>query len=222
MRRAIVATAIALSLATSALPAQADTPCTINNFSPRAVAVGTSPVVATFKVATSDCQQSDWSVEGDSFFVYESSPQEAFNPYSNSEAGAQDVIVTAYDADYDARQRVFANGFYLLRRAAWVSGSFNASPEPIAKGRALSLTGHLVVADWTNDRYNNFGYRTVGIEFRPKASSTYTQVKTVTLSSGGYLKTTVTASSDGYWRANYHGNLYASAGVSVGDYVEVN
>lgn len=221
MRRVLVSTAFALCLATSALPAQADTVCTIDNFSPRAVAVGNSPVVATFKVSTSGCQQSGWTVQGDSFFVYDASPQEAFNPYDNSEAGAQDVIVSATNADYAERQRAFANGFYLLRRAAWVSGSFNASPEPIAKGRTLSLTGHLVLADWTNDRYNNFGNRTVGIEFRPKDSTTYTQVKTVTLSSGGYLNTTVTASSDGYWRAHYHGNTYASAGISVGDYVDV-
>ena len=36
------------------------------------------------------------------------------------------------------RVTVFANGFTLKRASVWQTGSFNASPEPVRKGQAVT------------------------------------------------------------------------------------
>ena len=98
-------TMAAAGIATAA-PARADVPCTISTFSPRTVTVGIAPKTATFGLSTAGCYRAGWALEGDDFFVFDSSPQNTFSPYSNSEAGPQDVVASAYNADYAERQRV--------------------------------------------------------------------------------------------------------------------
>ena len=206
-----------------ASPAQADVPCTITNFSPRSVTVGLTPVTTTFSVSTSGCHREGWTAEDDgwAFYVYDDSPQETFNPWSNSEAGAMDVIVSAYNSDYDTRERVFANGFTLKRATTFQSGTFNAGPEPVRKGANVSLTGRLLIADWANDRYGPYGGRPVDVQFRT-ATGTYVTVKTVTSDRYGWVRTTVPATTTGYWRLHYAGNSAAGRAITAGDAVQVN
>jgi hypothetical protein len=221
VRFTAVAGALALSVigaVIDAAPAQADVPCTITNFRPRSVVVGLTPRTATFRLSTSGCTLESWSLEGESFFVYDAAPQETFNPYSNGEAGREDVIATADNADWDERQRVFPNGFSLKRRATWQSGTFNASPEA---GRTLTIKGRLLVADWTNDRYKAYGGRTVSVQFRTP-SGTYSTVKTAVTRSDGWLVTTVTASRTGVWRLRYGGSSIAGQALSGGDAVSIS
>ncbi|WP_436992726.1 hypothetical protein [Streptomyces sp. enrichment culture] len=108
-----------------------------------------------------------------------------------------------------------------LQRASRIR-NMNASPEPVAKGKPITVTGTVQRANWSLHRYDNYGGRLVKLQFRPAGSSTYTTVKSVTASSTGYLKTTVTASQDGTWRWRYSGNTTTGAGNSSGDYVGVN
>jgi hypothetical protein len=135
----------AASVAAGATPANADVPCTITNFSPRVVNVGIAPVTATFGVTTADCVKEHWSVEGESFYVYPDSPQWTFAPYSNAQAGPEDVIVTADNSDFMQRERVFANGFILKRSSVWQTNSFNASPEPVRKGQKINIKARLLI-----------------------------------------------------------------------------
>lgn len=216
---------LALSLAaTGVAPAHADSPCTITNFSPRTVVVGLTPVVKTFGVSTTGCDRQGWSVLGGDydFYVYDDSPQETFSPYDNSQAGPRHVTVEAYNSDYVDRTRVFpaSNGFSLKRRTVWSEGTFDASPEPARRGSAISIKGRLKVVDWSNDRLG-YGGRLISVEFRTTTGS-YTQIKTATTSSDGWLGTTVPAKTSGRWRIRYGGNTIAGGAVAAGDYVKVS
>ena len=214
----LAALGLTATLTTVALPAQADALCTITNYSPRTVVVGLSPVATTFKVSTTGCSREGWDLDGEDFYVYDANPQEVFSPYSNSETKPKDVVVEAYNRDYETRAKVFADSFRLKRRTTW--DKFNASPEPVRKGAAITVQGRLRIADWSNDRYIGYTSRTVAVEFRTKTGK-YSVVKYAKTGSGGYLKTTVKASKDGYWRLRYGGNTIASSALVAGDFVDV-
>ncbi|MFE4695669.1 hypothetical protein ACFRIC_01130 [Streptomyces sp. NPDC056738] len=107
-----------------------------------------------------------------------------------------------------------------LQRASRIQ-STNASPEPVAKGKAITVTGTVQHANWSQHRYDNYGGRLVKLQFKPAGSSAYATVKTVTADSAGHLKTTVTASQDGTWRWSYGGNTTTGASNSSGDFVDV-
>ncbi|MFF4348788.1 calcium-binding protein [Streptomyces sp. NPDC001530] len=97
----------------------------------------------------------------------------------------------------------------------------NASPEPIAKGASLTVSGKLTRANWDTLDYRGYGSQQVKLQFRKAGTSTYTTVKTVNTSSTGDLKTTVTASEDGYWRWNFAGTSTTPAVKATGDFVDV-
>ncbi|MGY1640066.1 hypothetical protein ACI782_02900 [Geodermatophilus sp. SYSU D00703] len=212
-----------------ATPAQADVRCTITNFSPRSVVVGLSPVTRTFGVSTSGCSTvRSWTVDesGYLFYTYKSSTQDTFNPnwLRNSDAGAKDVIVSVANGDWTRTERTFLDGFRLLRRTAWQSGTFNASPEPATKGGQITVKGRLLVADWDANwgqgAYVPYAGRTIQVQFRTP-DGTYRTVKTVTTDRNGWVNTTVPASTTGVWRLQYKGNSVAAGSVPVGDTVQV-
>jgi hypothetical protein len=229
VRKPVIAAAMTtLGLAASAVAtapaASADVPCTIIGITPTTVVVGLTPVTRTFNVRTRDCYKAGWSIQlgriGEGF-MYDSDPQYTFQPYSNSEAGPKSVIAEANNADYDTRRASWANGFYLKRNMTWQTKSFNASPEPVRKGKPITIKGRLLIADWTADRYVAAkNVRNVRVEFRTPTGS-YTTVKTVTTNSTGWVSTKVTAKKTGVWRLVYGGNSKAGAAVASGDSVKV-
>ncbi|WP_435225971.1 calcium-binding protein [Streptomyces sp. Tue6028] len=97
----------------------------------------------------------------------------------------------------------------------------NAGPEPIAKGKTLTVTGRLTRADWDNLDYLGYTNQPVKLQFRKAGTTTYTTVKTVYTSSIGNLTTTVPASEDGYWRWNFAGTSTTPAAKATGDFVDV-
>ncbi|MFI6943270.1 hypothetical protein ACIBI4_28735 [Streptomyces sp. NPDC050418] len=97
----------------------------------------------------------------------------------------------------------------------------NASPEPVAKGRTITVTGLVQRANLDTDKYASYGGRKVTLQFKPAGSSTYTTVKKVYANSSGALKTTVTATQTGTWRWVYYGNSVTGASTSSGDNVVV-
>jgi hypothetical protein len=217
---ALASLAMAVSLSAVAVPASADSKCVITGFTPRTVVVGLSPVVRTFDVQTAECNEQGWNLSTDSVYAYSDNPEEVFDTYSNSQAGPQDAVASAYNEDYYRTNRVFIDGFTLKRRTAWQSGSFNASPEPVAKGSAIRIKGRLIRANWDTQAYAGYSGRTVSIEFRTVDGS-YSRVKTATTGTGGYLSTTVTAVRDGVWRVRYLGNSVSGPATAVGDFVNV-
>ncbi|MFF8478945.1 calcium-binding protein [Streptomyces sp. NPDC015414] len=118
-------------------------------------------------------------------------------------------------------ESVFAPGAgsFGLKRAARLT--VNASPEPVAKGARITVTGKLVRANWDTYRYAGYAGQAVKLQFRPKSSSTYTTVATVNTSDTGTLRTTVKAVSDGYWRWNFTGTHTTGPAKATGDYVDV-
>jgi hypothetical protein len=203
-------------------PAQADSPCTIESFGPARVTLGLVPTprLTTFTVKTSGCRLTNWTLEGNPFYVFDASPQWPFQPLFNDEAGPRYVTIEADNGDHVTHNRVFADGFSLLRRTEWQSGTFNAAPEPVRKGRAISIKGRLRVVDWHMQKYVAYSHRTVSVQFRT-GSAAYKTVKTATTSSTGWLDTTVTATATGDWRVVYWGNTVAAGATSAGDNVTV-
>ncbi|MET0765378.1 MAG: hypothetical protein ABWY29_10960 [Blastococcus sp.] len=201
--------------------AQADAPCTISNFSPRSVVVGLTPIVKTFKVSTTGCSLQGWIARTSdyTFLAFDDAPQETFSPWLNSEAGPKDAMISAYSVT-TTREKVFPDGFSLLRRTTWQSGSFNASPEPVKKGAPLSITGRLLVVDWTNDKYIPYAGRSISVQFRTPTGA-YSTVKKATTDKNGWVRTTVPASATGVWRLSYGGNTIAGSSLTVGDAVTV-
>ncbi|MFD7794997.1 hypothetical protein [Streptomyces sp. NPDC059759] len=98
----------------------------------------------------------------------------------------------------------------------------NASPEPVKKGKTITVTGLLSRANWDTGKYAGYTVQPVGLQFRKKSSSTYTStLKTVKSDSKGNLKTTTTATVDGYFRYNFAGTSTTPAVKATGDYVDV-
>ncbi|MFJ8749516.1 DUF5707 domain-containing protein [Streptomyces sp. NPDC102441] len=97
----------------------------------------------------------------------------------------------------------------------------NAAPEPVKKGRTITVTGKLSRANWETDTYKGYTGQSVKLQFRKKTSSTYTTVKTIKTNSTGALKTTVKASVDGYWRYSFAGTSTTPAVTTAGDFVDV-
>ncbi|MFB6817530.1 hypothetical protein ACFCV8_23580 [Streptomyces sp. NPDC056347] len=97
----------------------------------------------------------------------------------------------------------------------------NAAPEPVKKGKTLTVTGKLSRANWDDLKYHGYATQSVKLQFRKKGSSTYTTVKTIKSSSTGALKTTVKASVDGYWRYSFAGTATTPAVSAAGDFVDV-
>ncbi len=137
---------------------------------------------------------------------------------TNANAGtwSVDALVDANDGDSEFAPGV---GSFGLKRAARLT--VNASPEPVAKGASITVTGKLVRANWDTYRYAGYAGRAVKLQFRPKDSNTYTTVATVNTSSTGTLRTTVKAVKDGYWRWNFTGSTTTGPAKAAGDFVDV-
>lgn len=97
----------------------------------------------------------------------------------------------------------------------------NASPEPVKKGKTITVTGKLSRANWITKKYAGYGSQKVKLQFKKAGASSYVTVKTVKSSSTGTVKTTAKATADGTWRFVYSGSSTTAAVTSAGDYVDV-
>ncbi|MFJ5841151.1 hypothetical protein ACIQGO_31130 [Streptomyces shenzhenensis] len=97
----------------------------------------------------------------------------------------------------------------------------DASPEPVKKGKTLTVTGKLSRASWDDGKYHGYAGQSVKLQFRKKSSSTYTTLKTIKTNSTGNLKTTTKATVDGYYRYSFAGTSTTPAVNAAGDFVDV-
>ncbi|MYR95857.1 MULTISPECIES: hypothetical protein [unclassified Streptomyces] len=139
-------------------------------------------------------------------------------PMRNSEAGAWKVAGEVYfqggGGDVDATGLTV----HVKRNSRL---TVNASPEPVAKGKTLTVTGKVTRANWETRKYASYGGRHVSLQFKPAGATSYTTVKKVYANGSGSLKTTVKASRTGTWRWAYYGNTTTGASQSAGDHVVV-
>ncbi|MEU9453876.1 hypothetical protein [Streptomyces sp. NPDC048277] len=106
-----------------------------------------------------------------------------------------------------------------LQRAAKLTA--DASPEPVAKGKTITVKGKLTRADWDAMAYKGYSGQKVVLQFRAADSKTYTNVKGITSGTGGALSTTVKASKSGYYRYVFAGTTTTAAAKATGDYIKV-
>ncbi|WP_377267005.1 hypothetical protein [Peterkaempfera sp. SMS 1(5)a] len=99
--------------------------------------------------------------------------------------------------------------------------AFNASPEPVRKGRTLTITGRLekkTSATWTPA-----GGQTVTLYFTPRGSTHATRVGTARTNSHGVFTAHATAKQDGTWSATWYATSSGYlTGTATPDYVDVN
>ncbi|ANP55767.1 hypothetical protein J2Z21_005575 [Streptomyces griseochromogenes] len=136
----------------------------------------------------------------------------------NKVAGTWKVWAIARARDTNYVQRDNAKTFQAQRLSKLTA---DAAPEPVKKGKTLTVTGALTRANWDAAKYSGYSGQSVKLQFRKNGSSTYTTLKTVRADSRGNLKTTTTASADGYYRFAFAGDSTTPAVSAAGDFVDV-
>ncbi|GAA0914595.1 calcium-binding protein [Streptomyces thermoalcalitolerans] len=136
----------------------------------------------------------------------------------NEVAGSWKVWALAAAEDGDYVQKDNAKSFKVQRLSKL---TVNASPEPVKKGKTITVTGKLTRANWDTGTYTGYSGQSVKLQFRKKGTSTYKTLKTVKTNSKGDLKATVKASADGYYRYSFAGTSTTPAVNAAGDFVDV-
>ncbi|MFB7242350.1 calcium-binding protein [Streptomyces populi] len=124
-----------------------------------------------------------------------------------------DVEAGAYDGDF---YTLDSSVTMKIKRYAKLATT-RVTPEPVAKGKTLTVTGALTRADWNTNTYVGFAGQKVALQFKRSGSSAYTTVKTVTTDSAGKLRTTATANASGTWRWHFAGTGTTSPATAAGD-----
>lgn len=197
---------------------------TISSYSPSTVTLGLESKLVTFAVdAHDDCGIEDWDISGPHGWAWKKSPTDRIYAWSNADAGASHVDVSVNDPNYNTTTERFS---FRLKRATRVSG-FNATPEPVKKGKYVTVKGVLKRADWDKGKYAPYGAKSqkVQIQFKARGSSTYKTIKTVTVGKKSAVKVKIkvvgAVAKDGTYRLSYAGNGTSGSSVSAGDYVDV-
>ncbi|MFJ9104725.1 hypothetical protein ACIRJM_40410 [Streptomyces sp. NPDC102405] len=136
----------------------------------------------------------------------------------SSEAGTWKLGALAVNADDGMTWQGDLGTTHLQRRSTLTA---NAAPEPVKKGKTITVTGKLARANWDTNTYAGYSTQPVKLQFRKKGSSTYTTLKTIKTTSTGTLKTTATATVDGYYRYSFAGTTTTPGVSAAGDYVDV-
>ncbi|MFI8070286.1 hypothetical protein ACIF85_16075 [Streptomyces sp. NPDC086033] len=136
----------------------------------------------------------------------------------SSEAGTWKLGALAVNADDAMTWQGDLGTTHLQRRSTLTA---NAAPEPVKKGKTITVTGKLARANWDTNTYAGYSTQPVKLQFRKKGSSTYTTLKTIKTTSTGTLKTTTTATVDGYYRYSFAGTTTTPGVSAAGDYVDV-
>ncbi|SCG03211.1 hypothetical protein GA0115259_108213 [Streptomyces sp. MnatMP-M17] len=151
-------------------------------------------------------------------FALKSTSNRHFGVSKNAQAGTWKMWAYAIGADGDYRFRDPAKTFKVLRATKLTA---NATPEPVKKGKTITVTGTLTRANWESHKDIGYGSQSVALQLRKAGTTNYVNVKGIKSSSTGSLKTTVTASADGYYRFTYAGSATAGAVSATGDYIDV-
>jgi hypothetical protein len=244
LRRAALAFAggtLAASALVAGAPAMAaappcSTPAVIlgTTITPTRVVLGTSVpkgITITTRVRTSGCRidsveaglygpnfvdtyELDSVGTSDGVTTYETGLRIGPGTLPNSEAGRWQSFISVWG---QSTPNAPGPSFTLVRAARLTT---NARPEPVRKGRPITVTGKLQRADWQTLRYRGYGKRAVQLEWRsPKGS--YHRVAGTTTAADGSVRLRVTAKRDGCYRFSYAGSSTTQAVTSKGDCVDV-
>ncbi|AEV87801.1 Glutamine amidotransferase subunit pdxT [Actinoplanes sp. SE50] len=98
-----------------------------------------------------------------------------------------------------------------LRKATQLTT--DATPEPVAKHRTITVAGALSRADWETWTFRPYAGQTVDLQFLQSGASSWNGLRTATSDAAGKLRTTTPAVTSGAFRYRYAGDG-ASAGIS--------
>lgn len=118
-------------------------------------------------------------------------------------------------ADRAAAVSTLDNVDVKLRTA--ISG-FNASPEPVRKGRTITVKGTLRSLDGT---WKNTSGQSVAILFKADGSSKWSTLATVRTNGKGVFSKGFTAKKDGTWKAQFKATSSRLGTTGAGDRVDV-
>ncbi|MEY9992079.1 hypothetical protein ABIE67_004111 [Streptomyces sp. V4I8] len=136
----------------------------------------------------------------------------------NSLAGIWKVAVDVRAKDGDYVKSDGHTTFFMKRYAKLTA---NASPEPVAKGRTITVTGKLSRANWDTHDYRGYAGQRVSLQFRTPGTDYYDPIGYVTTNTYGSLAAKVTASADRYWRYSFAGTMTTGGVKTAGDFVDV-
>ncbi|MFE7750399.1 hypothetical protein, partial [Streptomyces sp. NPDC057428] len=137
----------------------------------------------------------------------------------NALAGTWKLAAWAESADGKSLTDLHAAASVNIQRDSALTA--NAAPEPVVKGKTITVTGKLSRANWETGGYHGYSAQPVRLQFRKNGTTAYTTVKTVKTDGVGNLKTTVKASVDGYWRYSFAGTVSTPPATAAGDFVDV-
>ncbi|HEY8986511.1 MAG TPA: hypothetical protein VIU15_43935, partial [Streptomyces sp.] len=106
------------------------------------------------------------------------------NLLDNSQAGAWKVGALAVDAKGNVTLQGDLGSTKLLRQAKLTA---DATPEPVKKGKTITVKGTLTRADWNTKKNVAYGSQTVQLQFQKAGTKTWTTVKSVKTSAKGAL-----------------------------------
>jgi hypothetical protein len=132
----------------------------------------------------------------------------------NEEATTWTSLLTA---DGSASDLADGASFHLVRTSYLTA---NAAPEPVKKGKTITVKGKLTRANWDAGHDTVLAQQPVQLQFRTKSGS-WTTVKTVTSSSAGKVVASTKATKDGYFRFTFAGLASTAAVHSSADQVNV-
>ncbi len=138
----------------------------------------------------------------------------------NEDAGAWKISLWAVTDATTGVDTDNARTWYLKR---WSRLSNNAAPEPVAKGRTITITGKLERADWDTYKYAGYTQQIVHLQERSLTGSyaTTSSHRTGTGSQAGVEKKTRTATSDRCYRYAFEGTSTTPPAAGTGDCVDV-
>ncbi|MFD8935564.1 calcium-binding protein [Streptomyces sp. NPDC059578] len=136
----------------------------------------------------------------------------------NANAGRWNIAVYAEDKRGNATENQ-RYGTHYVKRAA--KATAKATPNPIKKGKTLTVAGSLTRANWDTNKYAGFAGQSVKLQYKKKGTDTWTTVKTVSSNSRGKVEATAKATADGSYRFTYGGSTSTASVSSKADAVDV-
>ncbi|MFB4306811.1 hypothetical protein [Actinomadura sp. GTD37] len=137
---------------------------------------------------------------------------------TTSDLGKWRVRVVAYDRN---KKALGSREDYWYEKFDTAVQGFNAAPEPIRKGRALTLSGRLIRVNNLGAGYTSYSGKTMRVYFRLKGAKTWTYMGSTKTARDGRFRKAFTAKRDGTWRAYFPGTSNFDRQKSRDDYIDV-
>ncbi|KAB2348524.1 hypothetical protein [Actinomadura rudentiformis] len=106
------------------------------------------------------------------------------------------------------------------RHATFIKG-FDATPEPVRRGRKITLRGWLAYQKPGDPLLSPVAKRTVKIYFRAAKTGKWTYAGSDVTDKKGFFSLKATAKRDGYWRASFAGDRRFLRSFGRDDHVDV-